>query len=184
MTFRCTSENNLTELSFDFVCHLGVVFVLQRFGIGLDASIESRAQKSAPREFSPSLRRHYRTGSGVLMCLGLPSPAPSALGLSQSLDGLFPRAICLSYFIQVPPMGFKELGSESMLKSLRFPGRSRWQPSTRTVIACAIIVCFRQATKSLTNRFFAGVKTSTTSCTTHHRTCKQIRWEEGSTNPT
>lgn len=44
------------------------------------------------------------------MYLGLPLPAPSTFVLSQNLGGLFPRPTYLFYFIQVPPMGFKELG--------------------------------------------------------------------------
>lgn len=43
------------------------------------------------------------------MYLGLSIPAPSILELSQLLDGLFPHSTCLSYFIQAPPLGFKEL---------------------------------------------------------------------------
>lgn len=76
---------------------------VQRFGFGLDASIESRAQKSAPREFSPSLRQHPRVRFGVLMYLGLPSPAPSVLEFSQSLDGLFlTRFACLVSYRRHP----------------------------------------------------------------------------------
>jgi len=37
-------------------------------------------------------------------------PAPATLVLSQHFGGLLLRLVCLSYFIQAPPMGFKERG--------------------------------------------------------------------------
>jgi hypothetical protein len=41
---------------------------------------------------------------------GFPPPAPSVLALSQHFDGLLLQSVCLSCFIQAPPMGFKEHG--------------------------------------------------------------------------
>jgi len=42
--------------------------------------------------------------------LEFPPPAPSVLALSQHFDGLLLQSVCLSCFIQAPPMGFKEHG--------------------------------------------------------------------------
>jgi len=57
---------------------------------------------------------------------GIPTPAPSAFGLSQPLNGLLLRTTCLSCFIQAPSMGFKELGGEFQNHSRlrRLPGAS------------------------------------------------------------
>lgn len=57
---------------------------------------------------------------------GIPTPAPSAFGLSQPLDGFFVLATCLPCFIQTPSMGFKELGGEfqNLSRLRRLPGAS------------------------------------------------------------
>ena len=52
-----------------------------------------------------SLWRHHRRSS---VYPGLPPPAPSARGLSQTFDGLHLRSTRLFSFTQTPPMGFKE----------------------------------------------------------------------------
>jgi len=41
---------------------------------------------------------------------GFPPPAPSALVFSQHYSGFLLQLVCLSCFIQAPPMGFKEQG--------------------------------------------------------------------------
>lgn len=117
------------------------------------------------RASSPSapLRRHNRKRSGVLMYLGLPHPAPSAFGFSQPLDGFFPHPTYLSYFVQVPPMGFKERWRQVIDNVVGVVFPKGHTPSSTVERRIAIASCDRSPVKSARMRSVSLISSSVTS---------------------
>jgi hypothetical protein len=77
-------------------------------GVGSGFAVPRLPRFRVPRTASP-LESGTRVAPSIKVALdiGLP-PASSALGLSQTFDGLLLQTARLSCFIQTPPMGFKE----------------------------------------------------------------------------